>query len=349
MRGIFKHTYQLLKSYFAEVRLVDLDFVFDIQTTSYKDKRFTRYFWCFGPPKKAYKQLRPVAVIDRTFLKGRYCETLLTTIAIDPSNHIFPLAFSITDSETIESWTYFLEMFIVISDKNPKIINIVPKVFPFAIHTFCTFYILNNIKTTLESTRITFRMAAETLTSIDFDKHMNAIRNIDPVGLQYILGIPKEIWYNLYIIMSRYGAAYTNHVESWNNVILKVRDLPIQVFIEELRRICSEMSYTYREEAEKSQARLTLWATDHCESKKFVADSLTYSVCTSRHYFQMTSYSITDSVNIDDGTCSFCWWQTMAIPYEHGVFALGLANVDPTTRVSEYFTNDTYKAIYEPI
>ncbi|KAF6142446.1 hypothetical protein GIB67_039410, partial [Kingdonia uniflora] len=52
MRGSFQHAYQLLKSYFAKVRLVNPDFVFDIQTTSCKDKRFTKYFWCFGPPKK---------------------------------------------------------------------------------------------------------------------------------------------------------------------------------------------------------------------------------------------------------------------------------------------------------
>ncbi|KAF6163443.1 hypothetical protein GIB67_029292 [Kingdonia uniflora] len=111
MRGSFEHAYQLLTSYFAEVRLVDPDFVFDIQTTSCKDKRFTRCFWCFGPPKKTYKLLRPVVVIDRNFFKGRYRGTLQTSIAIDPSNHIFPHAFSITDSETTESWTYFLDMF----------------------------------------------------------------------------------------------------------------------------------------------------------------------------------------------------------------------------------------------
>ncbi|KAF6169725.1 hypothetical protein GIB67_004117 [Kingdonia uniflora] len=67
MRGSFEHAYQLLTSYFAKVRLVDLDFVFDIQTVSCKDKRFTRYFWCFGPPKKTYKLLRPVVVIDNFF------------------------------------------------------------------------------------------------------------------------------------------------------------------------------------------------------------------------------------------------------------------------------------------
>ncbi|KAF6158515.1 hypothetical protein GIB67_040029, partial [Kingdonia uniflora] len=135
---------------------------------------------------------------------------------------------------------------------------------------------------------------------------------------------------------TRYGVAYTNHVESWNNVILKVRDLPIHVFIKELRRICSEMSYTYREEAEKSQACLMPWVTDHCESRKFIADLLTCRVRTSRHHFQMTRYGRTNSVNNEDGTCSCHWWQTMGIPYEHGVRALGLVNVDPTTCVSEY-------------
>ncbi|KAF6139023.1 hypothetical protein GIB67_010749 [Kingdonia uniflora] len=89
MRNRFEYAYQLLTSYFMEVRLVDPDLVFDMQTTSCKDKRFTRYFCCFGTPKKAYKLLRPVAVIDRTFLKGRYRGTLLTSIAIKPSNHIF--------------------------------------------------------------------------------------------------------------------------------------------------------------------------------------------------------------------------------------------------------------------
>ncbi|KAF6153242.1 hypothetical protein GIB67_036588 [Kingdonia uniflora] len=178
---------------------------------------------------------------------------------------------------------------------------------------------------------------------------MNVIQNMDPVGLQYILGIPKKIWSNLYIPMSRYGVAYTNHVESWNNVILKVNDLPIHVFIEELHRICSEISYTYREEAKMSQVRLMPWATDRCENRKFVADLLTCRVCTSRHNFQMISNGITDSLNIEDGTCSFHWWQTMGIPCEYGVRALDLANVDPTTHIFEYFANDTYKVVYKLI
>ncbi|KAF6163545.1 hypothetical protein GIB67_002550 [Kingdonia uniflora] len=109
------------------------------------------------------------------------------------------------------------------------------------------------------------------------------IVNTDPVGLQYILGIPKETWSNPYIPMN---------TEWLTQIMLRAR---------------------ITEEAKNSQARLAPWATDYY------------------------------------GTCSCRWWQTMGIPYEHGVRAFGLANVDPTTRISEYFTNDTYKAIYEPI
>ncbi|KAF6142919.1 hypothetical protein GIB67_003875 [Kingdonia uniflora] len=107
--------------------------------------------------------------------------------------------------------------------------------------------------------------------------------------------------------LRKYGVTYTNYVESWNNVILKVRDLPIHVFIEDLRRICLKMSFMYREEAEKSQTRLTPWDTDHCESRKFMADSLTCGVRTSRYHFQITSYGRTDSVNIKDCICSCRW------------------------------------------
>ncbi|KAF6174397.1 hypothetical protein GIB67_034154, partial [Kingdonia uniflora] len=70
VRGSFEHAYQLLTSYFAEVRLVDPDFVFDIQIMSCKDKRFIWYIWCFGPRKKTYKLLRPVVVVNKKKLKG---------------------------------------------------------------------------------------------------------------------------------------------------------------------------------------------------------------------------------------------------------------------------------------
>ncbi|KAF6134774.1 hypothetical protein GIB67_002175, partial [Kingdonia uniflora] len=176
-----------------------------------------------------------------------------------------------------------------------------------------------------------FKSAAYTKDPYDFSKEFNIgdlyqdrieLRNyirayaiINKFNLEHVLSNEYKIGVRCkghkgswQIYETRYGVACTNHVKSWNNIILKVRDLQIHVFIEELCRICSEMSYTYKEKVEKSQARLTPWATDHYESRKLVADLLTYRVRTSRHHFQMNSYGRTDSVNIKDGTCSCRWW-----------------------------------------
>ncbi|KAF6165305.1 hypothetical protein GIB67_042721, partial [Kingdonia uniflora] len=100
-----------------------------------------------------------------------------------------------------------------------------------------------------------------------FMSYLAEVRMIDPdfifdiqtILYDHICHLFMLIWHLPFMVCHffRYRVAYTNHVKSWNNVILKVRDLPIHVFIEELRRICLEMSYMYREEAEKSQARLT--------------------------------------------------------------------------------------------
>ncbi|KAF6161004.1 hypothetical protein GIB67_007645 [Kingdonia uniflora] len=109
----------------------------------------------------------------------------------------------------------------------------------------------------------------------ELKNHIRAYVVINKFNLEHVLSNEYKIVmrgsfeYAYQILMSyfaevRYGVTYTNHVESWNNIILKVRDLHIHVFIEELRRIYSRMSYTYWKEAEKSQARLTPWASNHC-------------------------------------------------------------------------------------
>ncbi|KAF6167894.1 hypothetical protein GIB67_027672 [Kingdonia uniflora] len=112
---------------------------------------------------------------------------------------------------------------------------------------------------------------------IELKNHIRTYAVVNKFNLKHVLSNEYKIMVRCKghkcfgkIYATRYGVAYTNHVESWNNVILKVRDLPIHVFIEELCRICSEMSYTYREEAEKSQARFTPWVTDHCETDPHV-------------------------------------------------------------------------------
>ncbi|KAF6135567.1 hypothetical protein GIB67_015420 [Kingdonia uniflora] len=57
----------------------------------------------------------------------------------------------------------------------------------------------------------------------------------------------------------RYGICYTNHFESQNAVILRVRNIPIYVFIEKMCKICTDYTLE-RKEAAMSEGYYTIWA-----------------------------------------------------------------------------------------
>lgn len=50
---------------------------------------------------------RPLIGIDGTHLKGNYGGILLSAVALDANNEIFPLAFAIVSVEDKENWSFF--------------------------------------------------------------------------------------------------------------------------------------------------------------------------------------------------------------------------------------------------
>ncbi|RVW91315.1 Serine/threonine-protein phosphatase 7 long form-like [Vitis vinifera] len=93
---------------------------------------FQRVFWAFAPSIKGFAHCRPVLSIDGTHLYGKYKGTLLIAMGCDGNNQLFPLAFSITEGENTDSWSWFLACIRVgvtqrkglclISDRHPGII-----------------------------------------------------------------------------------------------------------------------------------------------------------------------------------------------------------------------------------
>ncbi|XP_077249479.1 uncharacterized protein LOC143889017 [Tasmannia lanceolata] len=76
------------------------------------DDTFGRFFWSFGPSISAFnRSVRPLALIDGTHLRGKYRGTLLAATAIDGNNGLFPLALTVVEAETYDSWVWFLHLF----------------------------------------------------------------------------------------------------------------------------------------------------------------------------------------------------------------------------------------------
>ena len=48
--------------------------------------------------------IRPIIAIDGMFLKGKFKGTLFITTTLDGNNQLYPVAFSVGDSENDASW-----------------------------------------------------------------------------------------------------------------------------------------------------------------------------------------------------------------------------------------------------
>lgn len=68
------------------------------------------FYVCLNALKVAYKSgCRPLISLDGCWLKGNYGGNLLSAIAIDPNDYIFPLAYTvIAENESRETWSWFL-------------------------------------------------------------------------------------------------------------------------------------------------------------------------------------------------------------------------------------------------
>ncbi|XP_020271073.1 uncharacterized protein LOC109846259 [Asparagus officinalis] len=72
--------------------------------------RFKRLFICYAACIVGFLNgCRPLLFLDGTFLKDRYKGLLLSAVAYDGDQGIFPLAYCICDQENVDNWSWFLQ------------------------------------------------------------------------------------------------------------------------------------------------------------------------------------------------------------------------------------------------
>ncbi|PHT45252.1 hypothetical protein CQW23_14410 [Capsicum baccatum] len=94
--------------------------------------------------EEGFAHMRKVIIVDDTYLYGKYEGVLLSVVAQDTENHIYPIAFCIVDKENDVSWIFFFEKLksivvdgpdlCFISDRHKSIANGITKAYNHAHH-----------------------------------------------------------------------------------------------------------------------------------------------------------------------------------------------------------------------
>ncbi|XP_023640331.1 uncharacterized protein LOC111831052 [Capsella rubella] len=155
--GTEEESYERLAEYLHALKLANPGTVTNIKTEVDDGgrERFLYMFLSFGASIKGFRYLRRVLVVDGTHLTGKYKGVLLTASGQDANFQVFPLAFSVVDSENDEAWTWFFEKLeriiadsntlTIISDRNQSIYKAKKSVFPLAKHAACIVHLARNV------------------------------------------------------------------------------------------------------------------------------------------------------------------------------------------------------------
>ncbi|XP_062086749.1 uncharacterized protein LOC133792994 [Humulus lupulus] len=278
---------------------------------------------------KGWNYCVPVVIVDGTFLKSAYGETLLVAATQDAKGRIFPLAFCVVDSENDDSWEWFFENFkkaygvrecmSIVSDRHESIIKATNTMYPEVPHGACTFHLLKNMKSKFKKNSKKFKdiffTAANAYTVKKFEYHMRELDRIDNRLQPYLQNIGYDRWARVHSPHNRYSNMTSNIVESLNSPIVAVRELPICTMLECLRGLVQQWSWTNRKIANATSTKLTE------KHEGILNDNYIYSL-----KFQMDQ-----------------------LPCAHAIATLKEMNQDPYKYCSPYYSKEAMVATYQEI
>ncbi|XP_050290201.1 uncharacterized protein LOC126728421 [Quercus robur] len=167
--GDFDESYAKLPRFLATLSDANLDTVTTLKCDPHVLRTciFNSAFWAFSLCIRGFKHCRPVISIDATHLYGKYKGKLLIAMAKDGNNEVYPLIFSVVESESTETWGWFLACLLtyvidrtnlcIISNRHREIQSCFDDTtrgylqLPLTHHQYCLCHLVSNINTNFNS------------------------------------------------------------------------------------------------------------------------------------------------------------------------------------------------------
>ncbi|XP_073061972.1 uncharacterized protein [Primulina eburnea] len=295
-------------------------------------------------------------------------------VGLDANNQVLPLAFSIVDEETYDSWKWFLDNLskhvirgargiCLISDRHRTIVNAVDDVPDFkpprGVHRFCFCHVCSNFNNQFKNVHLKdLCWRGGTQHQIrKFDATMDAIKNLNPNAYRYLCGIPREKWTMAHDGGWRRGVMTTNMSECLNGVLKGARRLPISAIVQLTIGRCVKYFFDRKERITYMVANNQPWP-DFAFHKyeKWSIKSSNHSV--SRYEISDKSASVVTRgrlghnehvqvVNLSTRDCSCGKWTIFGIPCSHAICTAKWYGLDPMELMQPCFSMHRYVKTYE--
>ncbi|XP_026397109.1 uncharacterized protein LOC113291835 [Papaver somniferum] len=212
---------------------------------------FLYYFFALGVSLQGFKSwCRPAFAVYGMHLSGERIGTLLSAIGYDANGKMYLIAFSIVDYENGDSCLWFMQKLfnalsheyyvrkdlVVCSDRSAGFESTISEVFPEACHVYCAYHIKGNIIRRYHNFAAAkaFMRAAQAYTVDGYRRAMLQVKK-DKAVFSYVQELHPRHWARVKSKRARYTLMTTNICESWNNLLLKARDLPITHLVDFIR------------------------------------------------------------------------------------------------------------------
>ncbi|XP_073152078.1 uncharacterized protein [Henckelia pumila] len=160
VEGVARDQYSLLWDFAEEIKRTNPGSTVIIGTDdSNCENRFDRFYLCLQALKVGFRAgCRHFIGVDGCHLKGPYGGVLLSAVGVDPNNNNFPISFAVVNSESRDTWGWFLTLlkmdlnierdyeWTFMSYKQKGLIQAFNEIFPNADHRFCVRHLHSNLK-----------------------------------------------------------------------------------------------------------------------------------------------------------------------------------------------------------
>lgn len=356
VRGCPEESYNLLLRYGEALKLANVGTIFHMEL---EDDRFFKYlFMAVGPCVRGFLNcIRPVIVMDGTFLKNKYRGQLIVAVCLDGNNQIYPLAFGVVDRETDASIQWFLEKLKgaigevpnlgFVTDRKTCFSKCIASVFPSAFHGLCVQHLTQNLNDKYKNDTIAtlFYNASRTYRESTFSEAWRSILAFPNDSGKYLNDVGITRWSRFHCPGRRYNMMTTNIAESMNSILKEPRDLPIASFLEHVRALLQRWFWERREEGIKVTSTLTKWAELVLQKKQERA--LTMKVNPIDCYqFHVKDLDKEEVINLHTQECTCKEFQAEQLPCAHAIAVARDRNINVYSLCANYYTNECLLAAY---